>query len=97
MKKFIKILGITLIVIAFLVIICAIIAPPIAKNYVNKHGKELVGRKIQINGLYSNLFTATTGSPISPFTSRTTARRSCHSTPSWSTYPSIACSPMNCG
>lgn len=57
MKKFIKILGITLIVIAFLVIICAIIAPPIAKNYVNKHGKELVGRKIQINGLYSNLFT----------------------------------------
>lgn len=57
MKKFIKILGITLIVIAFLVIICAIIAPPIAKNYINKHGKELVGRKIQINGLYSNLFT----------------------------------------
>lgn len=57
MKKFIKILGITLIIIAFLVIICAIIAPPIAKNYINKHGKELVGRKIQINGLYSNLFT----------------------------------------
>ena len=57
MKKFIKILGITLIVIIFLVIICAIIAPPIAKNYINKHGKELVGRKIQINGLYSNLFT----------------------------------------
>ena len=57
MKKFIKILGITLIIIIFLVIICAIIAPPIAKNYINKHGKELVGRKIQVNGLYSNLFT----------------------------------------
>ena len=52
MKKFIKILGITLIIIIFLVIICAIIAPPIAKNYINKHGKELVGRKIQVNGLY---------------------------------------------
>lgn len=57
MKKLIKILGITLIAIIAIVIICAIIAPPIAKNYINKHGKELVGRKIYIDGLYSNLFT----------------------------------------
>lgn len=57
MKKITKIILITLAIFLGLVIIGIIIAPPIAKNYINKHGKELIGRKVVIEKLYANLFT----------------------------------------
>ena len=57
MKKITKIIIITLVIFFSLIIIGILIAPPIAKNYINKHGKELIGRKVTIEKLYANLFT----------------------------------------
>ena len=58
MKRKVKIA--LLVVVSFLVIITlalAIFAPPYAKNYIQKHSKELVGRKIEIKNLHLNIFT----------------------------------------
>lgn len=55
--KIIKPLSITVGTLVVLLIIIALITPPIAKNYLVKHSKELIGRKINIQGLYLNLFT----------------------------------------
>lgn len=55
--KLIKPLIITLSTIIVLLVIIALITPPIAKNYVIKHSKELIGRQINIQGLYLNIFT----------------------------------------
>ena len=46
MKKWIKILLVTLGIIAVLVVTTILLLPPIAKNYLEKHSKELVGRQI---------------------------------------------------
>ncbi|MEG0795420.1 MAG: DUF748 domain-containing protein [Odoribacter sp.] len=46
-------------IIAFFILI-ALILPPIAKNYINQHSKELIGRQINIKGLYLNIFTGHT-------------------------------------
>ena len=48
MKKWIKILLVTLGIIAVLVVTTILLLPPIAKNYLAKHRKELVGRQITI-------------------------------------------------
>ena len=45
MKKWIKILLVTLGIIAVLVVTTILLLPPIAKNYLEKHSKELVGRQ----------------------------------------------------
>ena len=48
MKKWIKILLVTLGILAVLVVTTILRLPPIAKNYLEKHSKELVGRQITI-------------------------------------------------
>lgn len=55
--KILKISTITVAVLVAVFIIIACIFPPIAKNYINKHSKELIGRQINIKGLYINIFT----------------------------------------
>jgi hypothetical protein len=55
-----KVNKILLIVVSVLVIITlalAIFVPPYAKSYIQKHSKELVGRKILIKDLHLNIFT----------------------------------------
>lgn len=58
--KVLKPIGITVAVIVVLITIAAIIAPPIAKHYIIKHSKEMIGRQINMDGLYANLFTGYT-------------------------------------
>ena len=55
MKKWIKILLVTLGIIAVLVVTTILLLPPIAKNYLEKHSKELVGRQITIEKLRFNV------------------------------------------
>ena len=42
-----------------LIIITLILTPGIVKNYINKHGKEIAGRTVQIEKLRYNFFTST--------------------------------------
>lgn len=65
--KILKISTITVAVLVAVFIIIACIFPPIAKNYINKHSKELIGRQINIKGLYINIFTGYAVSPISNY------------------------------
>lgn len=58
--KIVKPLIITLGTILVLLIIIALVTPPLAKNYINKHSKELIGRQVNIQGLYLNIFTGYT-------------------------------------
>ncbi len=55
--KILKPLTTTLSAILVLLIILTFVTPPIAKNYIVKHSKEFIGRQIQIQGLYLNIFT----------------------------------------
>ena len=55
MKKWIKILLVTLGILAVLVVTTILRLPPIAKNYLEKHSKELVGRQITIEKLRFNV------------------------------------------
>lgn len=55
--KIIKPLIITLGIIIVLLVIIALLTPPVAKNYIVKHSKELTGRQIRLQGLYLNIFT----------------------------------------
>jgi hypothetical protein len=55
--KFILLFGAVLLVVA--VIIGLILAPGIAKNYINKNGKELAGRMVHIDQIRYNYFTST--------------------------------------
>lgn len=57
-----KALKISLIIIfslAFLLVVLALSISPIAKNYIEKHSKELIGRKILMQNLHLNIFTGT--------------------------------------
>src|ERR1035437_1297979 len=57
-----KILKVSLIIVsalAALLIILALIISPVAKNYIEKHSKEMIGRKVQIHNLRINIFTGT--------------------------------------
>ena len=44
-------------VLVIITLALAIFAPPYAKNYIQKHSKELVGRKVLIKDLHLNIFT----------------------------------------
>ncbi len=60
MKKAIKIIVfIVLPVLIALIIIGLVALPPVAKNYINKHGKEYTGRKLSVNQIRINYFTST--------------------------------------
>jgi len=60
MKKAIKIiLFFVLPALIVLIVIVLIALPPIAKNYINKHGKEYTGRKLSVDQLRINYFTST--------------------------------------
>ena len=57
MKKGFKI---TLIIVGSLlglILLATLLISPIAKNYVNNHGKELLGRNIHVEGLHVNVYT----------------------------------------
>ncbi len=53
-KRFIVILGVIVALLAAL----QIATPPIARNYINSHGEELLGRRVQIGSLWINIFNA---------------------------------------
>jgi len=60
MKKAVKIVVFFILpAILFLVIIALIALPYVAKNYINKHGKEYVGRVMSVNQVKINYFTTT--------------------------------------
>ena len=54
MKKWLKITLIIVCSIALLLLIALSLVSPVAKSYVNRHGKELVGRKISVEKLRVN-------------------------------------------
>lgn len=58
--KIIKPIVITICTVLVLSVIAALVTPPIAKNYIVKHSKEMIGRQINLQGLYLNLFTGYT-------------------------------------
>lgn len=57
MKKIYKTLLIVLAVLIVLVLGIAIAASPVAKNYIEKHDRELLGRSIRMERLRMNIFT----------------------------------------
>lgn len=59
LSKPVKILIIFLSVLTVLIVAAMILAPGIARNYINKNGKELAGRTIHIEKLQYNWFTST--------------------------------------
>lgn len=58
-SKSVRILLISVFVVVLLLIVVLIIAPGIAKNYINNHGKEFAGRTVHIEKLKYNWFTST--------------------------------------
>jgi len=56
-RKSLKILLIVSSSIIGIVLILALIVSPITKSYVEKHSKELIGRKVKMHGLHLNIFT----------------------------------------
>ena len=59
MKKTIKILLWVVGILLALPVIVSLVAGPVAKNYVNKHGKELVGCRVAVERVGVNLLTGT--------------------------------------
>lgn len=57
MKKWVKITLIVAAAIAVLIIAAAIAVSPVAKNYIEKHDRELLGRTIRMERLRINIFT----------------------------------------
>ena len=57
MKKGVKILLWIVGVLVALIIVVSLLAGPIAKGYVNRHGEELTGRKVEVKHVGVNLFT----------------------------------------
>ena len=59
MKKPVKIILYIILPILIILIVIALIAlPKIARNYINEHGKDLIGRKISVNQLNINYLNA---------------------------------------
>lgn len=54
MKKVIVVILWIIVVLAAVIAAVLVIAPPVAKNYVNKHGQELIGRRISVDKLRVN-------------------------------------------
>ncbi|NEW83753.1 MAG: DUF748 domain-containing protein [Mariniphaga sp.] len=60
MKKAVKIIVFFVIPALIALVIFALVAlPPVAKNYINKHGKEYTGRKLSVDQIRINYFTST--------------------------------------
>lgn len=57
MKKWVKITLIVTAVVAVIVIAVAVAISPVAKNYIEKHDRELIGRTIRMERLRINIFT----------------------------------------
>lgn len=57
MKKPVKILLWVVGILLALLVVASLLVSPIAKSYINNHGEELVGRKVNVEGLRVNLFT----------------------------------------
>ena len=58
-RKILKIALIIVSVLAILIIVLALTISPVARNYIEKHSKEMIGRKVQVKGLHINIFTGT--------------------------------------
>jgi len=58
-RKAIKVSLIVISILTALILISALLISPIAKNYIQKHSKDMIGRKVQIQGLHLNIFTGT--------------------------------------
>ena len=60
MKRILRIFVFIIIPTIIVLLVAALIAlPPLAKNYINKHGKEYTGRKLSVNRIKINYFTTT--------------------------------------
>ena len=57
MKKSLRIIFIIVGILLLLFVLATLLAPPIAKSYINKHGEELTGRRVHIDAVRLNLFT----------------------------------------
>lgn len=57
MKKGLKITLIIVGALLFIVVLATLLVSPIAKSYVNNHGKDLIGRTINVEGLHVNVYT----------------------------------------
>lgn len=57
MKKFFKVLLWIVGVVVALLLLVSLLAGPIAKGYVNRHGEDLTGRKVKVDHVGVNLFT----------------------------------------
>jgi uncharacterized protein involved in outer membrane biogenesis len=58
-RKILKVAAILVSAIAVIIIILALTISPIAKNYIEKHSKEMIGRTVHVKGLHINIFTGT--------------------------------------
>lgn len=56
MKLALKFVGFIVTILVVLVLLAMMIVPPIAKNYINQHGKDLMGRQVFVDNLSVNLF-----------------------------------------
>ena len=61
MKKVLKIIGIILGAVVLIIVLALLLISPIAKAYIEKHDKELVGREITIDKLRVNVFSGKVG------------------------------------
>ena len=57
MKRFWKIVLWVVGILLGLIVLATLIVSPVAKSYVNNHGEELVGRKVQVESLRINVYT----------------------------------------
>ena len=57
MKRGLKIAFWVIGILLGIIIIATLVAAPIAKSYINSHGEELVGRKVNVEGLKLNVYT----------------------------------------
>lgn len=57
MKRFWKIILWVVGILLGLIVLATLLVSPIAKSYVNSHGEELVGRKVQVEDLRVNVYT----------------------------------------
>lgn len=61
MKRFWKIFWKSILwalgVLVVLFVVATLFVSPVVKSYINKHGEELVGRKVQVDGLRINVYT----------------------------------------
>jgi hypothetical protein len=60
MKRIVRIITrFVLPLIIVLMVAALVVLPHVAKNYINKHGKEYTGRKLSVNQIRINYFTRT--------------------------------------